>query len=139
MQLSKSRTQDASLRRPQDRPQHYRASGSRGTPVPSCQETHGATCTVGSRQVNAWLMGVRAGKPGCGIVWRWPHGAVPEERLRTLYDDLRCPPGDEMGNGVDRKWDYVNYLDAWLIFKDPEAADALMTALHPALGVWDRM
>lgn len=53
------------------------------------QPTLGATYTVGGRSVNAWLMSARPRKPGFGIMWRWMHGAVPEERPAALYAELR--------------------------------------------------
>lgn len=96
--------------------------------------TLGATYVVEGRQVTPWVMSARGSKPGFGVMWAWMRGAVPLERLEVLLDELRVLPGSEIWQGVERKWNYVNYLDATRTFKDPAAAPLLIAALHRALG-----
>ncbi len=62
-------------------------------------------------------------------------GAVPDARLRELYEAVRHLPAASIWDGLDRKWHYVNYLDADVAFRDPEAASTLAVALHRALGL----
>lgn len=99
------------------------------------QPTLGATYQVDGRPVHAWLMSARPGRPGFGLMWRWMRGTVPDDRLKELYEAVRHLPGAAIWDGVDRKWNYVNYLDADLAFRDPGAAATLTEALHRALGL----
>ncbi len=97
------------------------------------QPTLGATYDIDGRRVAAWMMSARPGKPGFGIMWKWLHGVVPEERLGALYEEVRDMPGADIWRGVDRNWNYVNYLDAEHAFRNPAVAPTLITALHRAL------
>jgi len=97
--------------------------------------TIGATYEVDGREVTPWVMSARAGKPGFGVMWGWMRGAVGEQRLRQLYDEIRHLPGTDIWTGVERNWNYVNYLNADVAFRDPAAAPALIAAIHRALGI----
>jgi hypothetical protein len=96
--------------------------------------TIGATYECDGREVTPWVMSARQSKPGFGVMWGWMRGAVPEDRLRALYAEVKELPGAEIWRGVDRNWNYVNYLDAEMAFRDPATAPALIAAVHRALG-----
>jgi hypothetical protein len=111
------------------------ASGGRVWGSRKTQPTLGAAYVVQGREVNAWMMSARRDKPGFGLMWRWMHGHLPDAALTRLYDELRDLPGAHIWHGVERKWNYVNYLDASVTFAEPEAVERLLEAVHTCLGV----
>ena len=54
---------------------------------------------------------------------------------RDLDITLKDLPGAEIWTGVDRKWNYVNYLDAEVTFRDGDSARTLTSAIHRAIDV----